>query len=77
MYQIKKLLIAKGVDDIVDGSRPMPEDRNSAARKGWSKDDAKAGYLISSSVQSNKLKPLLICDTAKEMWEKMCVLHEQ
>ena len=76
-YQIKKLFIAKGVDDIGDGSRPMPANRRSIARREWTKEDATAGYLISSSLESKKLKPLLICDTAKEMWDKLCLLYEQ
>lgn len=55
----------------------MPANRNLVAGKEWRKEDAKAGYLISSSVELNKLKPLLICDTAKEMWDKLFLFHEQ
>jgi hypothetical protein len=43
----------------------------------WIKDNAKAMLLISTTIESEQLEPLLVCVTAKEMWEKLTSVHEQ
>lgn len=74
-FQIKSLLMSCGMLDIVDGTRKNAGDGE--AKKAWLKDNARAMYSISSSIDYEQLKPLLICSTAQEMWNKLTSIHEQ
>lgn len=77
-FQIKEVLGACGIDDVVLDERPMPEVNETAeAKKTWTKDNAKAMYLISSAMEYTQLESLLVCSTAKEMWDKLPGIHEQ
>ena len=76
-FQMNALFIANGIKDVIDGTRARPNDPNSADAKAWVKEDAKAMFLISSAMDFGQLESLLVCTSSKEMWDKLCGLHEQ
>lgn len=77
-FQVNTLFMAHGIRDVVDGERTMPTGAGQeAAKKTWIKDNARAMFLISSSMESEQLESLLVCSTAKEMWDKLSRIHEQ
>lgn len=76
-FQINTLFIANGIQDIVKGTRVKPEDANSAEAKAWARDNAKAMFIISSAMEYTRLEPLLVCTSAKDMWDRLCSIHEQ
>lgn len=61
--------------DIVNGSKPIPE--AAAARETWSVQNANAMYLLSSTLEPEQKRPMLTCETACEMWQKLARIHEQ
>lgn len=71
------LLIAQDIYDVVNGDRIMPVENatNTAQRKAWTKDNARAMFLISVArvLTTNISDHLYEC----EMWEKMSAIHEQ
>lgn len=76
-FQMLQLFFAHGIQDVVDGTREMPENQDGVEAKAWVRDNAKASFLISTSVESSRLEPLLVCKTTKMIWDKLCLLHEQ
>lgn len=76
-FQISALFLLNGIQDVVDGTRMMPADQDSNAAKAWVRDDAKAKFIISSAMEYSRLEPLLVCKTAKEMWTRLTLIHEQ
>jgi hypothetical protein len=71
---VNALFVAHGILDIVNGSRAKPEGVSQNIPK-WIKDNAKAMFLISTTIESEQLEPLLVCVTAKEMREKLTSVH--
>lgn len=70
------LFTANGID-IIDGSRTIPADRSTIEAKTWVRDNAKAMFLTSSALEYAQLEPLLVCESAKEMWDNLRRTHEQ
>ena len=69
------IFIANEVQEIVDGSEPQPA-VESELRK-WRKRDARAMFVMSSSMEPTQLEHLLTCETSRSMWKKLESLHEQ
>lgn len=77
-FQVNMLFIAHGIRDVVDGTRIIPVgEAREEARKQWIKDNARAMFSISSSIEYEQLEALIVCGTAKEMWDKLSRIHEQ
>lgn len=86
-FQIKSLFVANDIQDVVDGTRTMPvtpagayaavQAAHVAQKKQWVRDNAKAMFLISSSMENDQLQCVLTCTSAKTMWEKLSLIHEQ
>ena len=76
-FQMKAVFIANDLLAIVDGSKVKPNDATSDACKAWTKDNAKAMFIMASAMESKHLDCVLVLETAKEMWDKMCTIHEQ
>lgn len=74
-FQITRLFIANSLLEIVDGTRKKPEEETQI--KFWERENAKAMFLISSSMEAKQLKSLIICETANEMWVRLAKIHEQ
>lgn len=63
---------------MVEGTDIKPEDTESVSvKEAWNKKNAKAMYVLSSSMEYSQLEYLLTCDTAKAMCKKLCSIHEQ
>jgi hypothetical protein len=73
---VNVLFVAHGIRNIVDGARVKSEGVSEDIAK-WIKNNAKALFLISTTIESEQLEPLLVCVTAKEMWGKPTSVHEQ
>ncbi|KMQ92933.1 integrase core domain protein [Lasius niger] len=76
-FQVKASLIAGSVYDIVDGTRVRPAAAQEELLKAWIKNNAKAMVIISRAMEYKQLEPLLVCKTAKEMWDKLGQIHAQ
>lgn len=74
-FQITRLFIANGLLEIVNGTSKKPTEE--AQIKTWEKENAKAMFAISSSMEAKQLKSLITCETANEMWVKLAKIHEQ
>lgn len=76
--EITQLLIAHGLEDLIDGTREKPPgERTSQAVKSWTKDNAKAMSIISMSMERKQLQSLITCTTAREMWQSLTRTYEQ
>lgn len=70
-FQLTAALIANDLLDIVIGVSHMPEDADGVEGKAWIKDNAKAMFLLSSSIEAEQMQSLFICRTVKEMWDRL------
>lgn len=77
---------AHAIDDVVTGARVKPNEAAAGAAniaavaaeiKQWKKDNAKAMFLISSTMEYSQLECLITCATAKEMWDKLIAIHDR
>ncbi|KAG7197700.1 hypothetical protein KM043_014460 [Ampulex compressa] len=78
--RVSTLFVMNDVLDVVDDMRTVPASgttEHEAASKKKIKDDATAKYIILSNLDEGQQMCVLSCDTAKEMWDKMCLTHEQ
>ncbi|KMQ83733.1 copia [Lasius niger] len=66
--------VSNDILNHVEGTEEMPNDE--ARKKSWKKRDAKAMYILSSSMELG-LEYLLTCETSAEMWRKLSFFHEQ
>ena len=75
-FQERTILVAHSIDDVVDGTRVEPEE-NDNALKTWKKDDTKAMYFISSTMEPAHIESVLTWKSIREMWTKLALIHEQ
>lgn len=81
-FQMNTIFVACDLLEVVNGSeaRPMNNEAHTVAYKSWLKRNAKAMFLISSSMDPKQMDSLLLiltCTTAHEMWNKLTTIHEQ
>lgn len=77
-FQMRAVFRASRVRDIVDGTRTAPAAGAAADLvEQWDTDNARAMVLISQTVEPDQLESLITCETAKEMWDTLCQVHEQ
>lgn len=77
-FQVNALFVACGIQDVVKGTRTRPAaDAGEDAIAKWNKDNASAMFLISSTVESEQLQPLLLSETAKIMRDSLLRIHKQ
>ncbi|KAL7287220.1 hypothetical protein TKK_0018651 [Trichogramma kaykai] len=75
-FQLENLFIAQDIENIVDRTRERPTQAG-VELKSWLKDDSKAKFLISSAMEPEQVRHILICETSKEMWTKLIAIHAQ
>lgn len=78
--QVSSLFLMSDVLDVVDGTRTMPTGDTAAdvvAKKKFKKDDATARFIIMSSLDDARQQGVIACSTAREKWEKLCLVFEQ
>ena len=65
-FEMTQLLMAHGLEDLIDGSRQRPVgERTAEPVKSWVKDNAKTMSLISPSLEKRVLEGLINSVTAK------------
>lgn len=75
-FQIKAIFVAYDLLNIVEGIEAKPEVPDDS-RNIWIKKDARAKFILSSSMEYSQLEYLITCNTAAEMWTKLSAIHEQ
>ncbi|KMQ88959.1 putative retrotransposon, partial [Lasius niger] len=79
-FQITAVLMANDIFNVVDGTRVKPANQqgdNGALTKAWIRDNAKAMAIIASAMENAQLKSILVCTSAKDMWDRLNRIHEQ
>jgi len=76
-FQLKTAFISHGLLEIVTGTKAKPGEEQPNDRKAWIKEDAKAMFIISFTLEDSQLECLITCTSANEMWTKLSVVHEQ
>lgn len=78
-FNMVSLFQAHELVNMIDGSTPRPvaTATNEAEVKRWIRLNGKAKVMISSSLEDKQTEPVLTCVTAKEMWDKLSLIHEQ
>jgi hypothetical protein len=76
-FQITRLFVASSLLEIVNGTKKKPASTNQAELSTWERENAKAMFMISSSMEAKQLRSLITCETANEMWLKLSKIHEQ
>ena len=76
MFQMRVLFVAHRIWGIDDGSKTRPA-AGAAYLETWEVENAKAMFLLSSTLEITQMRPLLIFETARKMWQKLEVLHQQ
>jgi hypothetical protein len=76
-FQMKTAFISHGLLEIVTGIKEKPGQEHENDRKAWIKEDTKAMFIISSTLEESQLECLLTCASANEMWTRLSVIHEQ
>lgn len=75
-FQVRAILVAYDLLNIVTGIEVKPE-TTGELQNVWTKKDAKAMFILSSSMEYSQLEYLVTCNTAVEMWSKLSAIHEQ
>jgi len=75
--QVSALFVMNDVLDIVDGTREEPSaGAGHAAALKKNVKDATARFIILSNLDEAQQVCVLSCISAKEMWDKLCLIHE-
>lgn len=75
-FQIKVLLKALEIYNVVDGSEVIPTDQGNN-RTAWLLKDAKAQSIIVTRVSNKVMLQVITCESAKEIWDKLHMIYEQ
>lgn len=79
-FQMRAVFLAHDLLEIVNGTEGKPEAPTGTAedkRPAWIKKDAKAMFILSSSMDYSQLDYLVTCTSANAMWTKLSTIHEQ
>lgn len=74
-FQMRAILIANDILEIVEGTERKPEDP--VQKKTWIQRDAKAMFILSSSMETSQLDYLITSKSWAEMWQKLRSINEQ
>lgn len=81
-FQMKVILKSKGVYEVIEGSVPVKSQDDTDGQiylkvlSEHKKKDLKAQEIIVSRLEDAPMAHILTCDTAKEMWMKLCSVYE-
>jgi len=75
-FQMKAIFVAHDLLKIVEGTEAKPEIPDDL-QNAWTKRNARAMFIIASSMEYSQLEYLITCTTAAEMWTKLSAIHEQ
>ena len=71
-FQMRHLLLAKGIWGHVDGTEALAEDADAAARTEFGKKSQKAFSTIVMAISTPQLYLVTSCEKPKEAWDKLC-----
>ena len=71
-FQMRHLLLAKGLWGHVDGSETLAEDANAATQAEFRKKSQKAFSTIIMAICTPQLYLVTSCDDPKDTWDKLC-----
>lgn len=70
IFRAEKLL------EIVLGTKARPAPAG-PEQEAWNDSNAKAMLLVSTAMEFNQLQTVMACQTAKDMWDRLKIIHEQ
>ena len=79
-FQMRTGFVVHDLLDIVEGREIKPDpvaEQNAEKSSKWIRNDAKAMFFLSASMEYNQLECLVTCSSAHEMWNKLSSIHEQ
>jgi len=76
-FQMKAILFAAKLTEVVYGVKKREEATSQAAREAWDDSIARAIVIISSTMEDSQIDYLLTCETAADMWNRLSIIHEQ
>ena len=71
-FQMRHLLLAKGLWGHVDGSAVLAEDANDATQAEFDQKAQRAFSTIVLAVSSSQLYLVTLCTKPKEAWDSLC-----
>jgi len=76
-FQMKAILFAAELTDIVYGIEKREEATSQVAREAWDVSNARAMVIMSSTMEASQIDYLLTCETAADMWNRLTDIYEQ
>ena len=71
-FQMRHLLLVKGLWGYVDGSETLAEDADDAARRAFTQKAQKAFSTVVLAVSPSQLYLVTLCTKPKEAWDSLC-----
>lgn len=71
---MKSYLVSEDLWDIVDGADTIPPEdteENSNALKEWNKKNARAEFVLKSTISDYLFDPIIDCDSASSIWNAL------
>jgi len=72
-FQMRAILIAKKLTEIVYGIKRREGAISEAARDEWDESNARAIVIILSTMEASQIDYVLTCETAVDMWNRLSV----
>lgn len=82
-FQMRAIFVANDILGVVYGTEGKSALSTAAtadeiaAQKDWIVRDAKAMYILSTSMEPSQLEYLINCESSAQMWTKMLTIHQQ
>ena len=76
-FQIKVVLMAKGLFEITCGDSEAPINNDDDKLTKWKLKDAKAQEVLILRMEDEIISHVMQCDSAKKMWEKLESIFER
>ena len=70
-FQVRHLLLAKGLWGVVDGSETLPEDSSAQVHAEFEKKEQKALSTIALAVSTPQLYLITSCEKPKDAWDAL------
>ena len=70
-FQVRHLLLAKGLWGVVDGSETLPEDSSAQVRAEFEKKEQKSLSTIALAVSTPQLYLIASCEKPKDAWDAL------
>ena len=70
-FQMRHLLMAKGLWGFVDGTEELAEDASAPAREEFKKKEQRAFSTIALAVCTSQLYLITLCEKPKDVWDAL------